>query len=417
MGNEKKNNGILLTLFLIALIDSVGFGISIPVLTPLLVKGGHGILIGDSYRFRTEILGWLLAAYPLAQFIGAPLIGALSDRIGRKKALLLCIAGSVAGYIISGIGAVGLLPLIFAGRIIDGLTGGNVSLLYSCVADITDQKNRARVFGILGVAGGVGFIFGPFVGGKLSDPRLVHWFNNSTPFYAAAIFCVVNMVLTAFVMKEPLHEKHSSSKKHGFNHIFKDIKAIFQRDTLAYMFTVFFLYFSAFGFFTQSFQVFMLKRFSFSKQDIGNIYAYIGFWLIISQGVFLKPVHKRYKPINILKILIILQAALLPILIFIYHLPLIYAILPVIVIVHGIIKPTVKSEISGMASKADQGTVMGVNASVYALSHIIPPIMAGYLEAVAIDMPITIASIICLISWSILILAVYRVFSASQSVA
>ena len=142
----------------------------------------------------------LMAIYALCTFFAAPALGSLSDRFGRKPILLISLAGSALGYLIFGLA--GSLWMLFLGRIIDGLTGGNIGTLFAYFADITDEENRTKVFGWTAAAVGVGTISGPTVGGLLAH------FGNSVPFYFGALISIANLLYGAFVMNESLPETH-----------------------------------------------------------------------------------------------------------------------------------------------------------------------------------------------------------------
>jgi len=183
----KKSN--LLILFLIVFLDLVGVGILIPVLAPLMLDTGSQIVpAGWSEATRNLALGILIAVYPLAQFFGAPILGTLSDRYGRKKLLGFSLFGTLIGYILFAVGILtNHLWLLFLSRTLDGFTGGNLSIANSSIADMNAGQKSAKNFGLIGMAFGFGFIVGPFLGGILSDPHLVSWFNHATPFWFAAI--------------------------------------------------------------------------------------------------------------------------------------------------------------------------------------------------------------------------------------
>ena len=142
-----KNNKSLMTIFLIVFIDLLGFGIILPLLP----------YIAEKYSAGPLQIGLLTATYSFFQLIASPILGRLSDRYGRKKLLIISQLGSALGYLILGLA--GNLPLLFLSRIIDGITGGNISIAQAYIADVTDKKNRARGMGILGAAFGFGFIF------------------------------------------------------------------------------------------------------------------------------------------------------------------------------------------------------------------------------------------------------------------
>src|SRR5579862_7784680 len=159
-------------------LNFLGFTIILPVIPFLVARYVPADQVG-------LFVGIIIAAYALCQFIAAPALGALSDRYGRRPILLVSLIGTVVGYVVFGIG--GALWILFVGRIIDGLTGGNVSTMYAYVADISEPKDRGRLYGRLGAAGGFGFVVGPAVGGLVAQVSL------SAPLYLAAGVTLLNV--------------------------------------------------------------------------------------------------------------------------------------------------------------------------------------------------------------------------------
>jgi DHA1 family tetracycline resistance protein-like MFS transporter len=211
----KKAKNPIFPLLLTIFIDLLGVGIVIPILAPLFLIPFTSILPASyTHDQRVLLMGILSASYPLAQFLGAPLLGALSDRYGRKPLLILSLIGTLAGYLLFGLGVITKsLPLLFLGRIIDGFTGGNISIAQSAIADITKPENRARNFGFIGMAFGLGFVLGPYIGGKLIDPSIVSWFSQSTPYFFTALLTTINIGLVIFLFPETIKEKVKSKIK------------------------------------------------------------------------------------------------------------------------------------------------------------------------------------------------------------
>ena len=171
-------------IFLTAFMDTLGFGIVIPVLSPLFLDPSSGMFPATfDMPSRMMLLGILIAVYPIAQFFGAPILGGLSDWHGRRRLLMLAEFGVLVGYVIFALGVTyHNLSMLFASLLIGGFMAGNASIINSIIADISDERTKAKNFGLSGMALGVGFIIGPFIGGKLADHTIVSWFNYATPF-------------------------------------------------------------------------------------------------------------------------------------------------------------------------------------------------------------------------------------------
>jgi MFS transporter, DHA1 family, tetracycline resistance protein len=205
-----KKNTLLLT-FLVVFMDLVGFGIIIPVLPLLLVIKNFGSVSNPSYVLPMDfsqqnayiLYGFLLATYALGQFLATPILGQFSDKFGRKPILAYSLMGTCISYIIFAYGIITKdLGILFFSRFFDGITGGNISVAQAIVADISTPQNRAKNFGMIGAAFGLGFILGPYIGGKLSDPTVVSWFDASVPFWFAAILSFTSVLFVVFQLPE-----------------------------------------------------------------------------------------------------------------------------------------------------------------------------------------------------------------------
>ena len=199
----ERNRIILGSLFLIIFIDVLGYGLVIPVLTPLFRDITQGIFHPDfSEYWRNVALGVLLASFPFAQFFGAPVLGTLADKYGRRKLLLYSLVGAFVGYALFSLGIVWmLLPLLYIGRLIAGFMGGNIAITLSIISDITKSSHeKTRRFGLIGVAVALGVIIGPFFGGIFSHREYSPLFSFATPFVLASILSFVNIIIVYFVL-------------------------------------------------------------------------------------------------------------------------------------------------------------------------------------------------------------------------
>ncbi len=396
----------MIPLFLTAFIDLLGLGIAIPVLAVVFFDTGLSILpAGTPLPTRSLLYGLLVGSYPLAQFFGAPILGALSDRYGRKPMLLVPLFVTSIGYMLFALGLqTHDLPLLFFSRVLDGFAGGSLSIVLSSVADISPNPAvKTRNFGIIGMAFGLGFILGPFIGGKLSDPAVLPWFTFSTPFLAAAALAAINMFLCILVFRETIHKRIRSpiSPLTGLRNLAKAFTLVRVRT----MFIVVFLMALGFNFFTQFFQLFLIERFAFTQVDIGELFAYTGLWIAITQGLLTPPLARRFTARSIFLWASLLLGLGFPLLLLPQNTLQLYLIIPLLAIFHGISQPPANTIISDLSARDSQGEIMGINQSVQAMAMALPPILGGVLAGVHFTLPIFAACALTLAAW--LIFAVF----------
>lgn len=391
------------TVFFTVFLDLLGIGIIIPVLAPLFFDPNGILPIETTYATRALMLGLLSGVYPFAQFFGAPILGAMSDRFGRKPVLLMSQAGSCIGYLLFALGISQVsIPLLFLSRVIDGFTGGNVTVAMSAIADQSDAKNRAKNFGLIGMAFGLGFILGPYIGGKLADPRVVSWFTPSTPFLFAALLTALNMLSVIVRFPETLKEKRMVpiSLSTGFRNIVKGIRMPNVRALLA----VTFFFTLGFNFFTQFFSVYLVSYFGYTSSGIGDVFAYIGLWIAITQGGLTRVFAKRFAPTDILAYSLLGLAIVLPALLLPQTRIGLFCVMPFLAICNGLTMANSRALLSNSADASSQGEVMGIGDSLSALAMTIPPVLSGILVTIDLRLPTLVAGVTVLVAWACFVL-------------
>ncbi|MFH2021022.1 MAG: MFS transporter [archaeon] len=399
---EKTSKASLLTVFITVFIDMLGVGLVIPVFGHLFLDSNGILPPGFELAKRTVLLGLLIASYPLAQFFGAPILGALSDRYGRKKILLISLVGTFIGYIVFAYGILTKnLGLLFISRSLDGFTGGNISTILSALADLSDPKEKAKNFGLVGMAFGLGFILGPFIGGKLADPTIISWFNNSTPFFFAALICLINifMVILFFVETSNTRTHTNISIFTGF----RNIRKALEMENLRTMFIVVFIMTFGFNFFTQFFQVFLIEKFSYSQSQIGNLFGYMGLWIAFTQGILTRKISKFASPEKVLKYSLFMLAIALPFLLVPSKAIYLFMIIPFISMSNGLTMPNQTAVVSNLSARDSQGEILGINQSIQSLGMAMPPLIAGFVISFNRNLPILISSASIFIAWLIFV--------------
>jgi MFS transporter, DHA1 family, tetracycline resistance protein len=389
----------LLPLLLTVFLDVVGLGIIIPILSIVFIDRNQSILPAETSDATRQILyGFLVAAYPAAQFFGASILGAMSDRYGRKKLLMLSIAGTVIGYLLFGTGIViHSTALLFVSRIFAGFTGGNISIAQSAIADTSTPSSKAKDFGLMGMMFGLGFILGPFIGGKLSDPDLVSWFTLSTPFWFATALSTVNVILLGLLFRETLHTRVQTPIT-ALTGLRNFIRA-FSLPSLRAVFVMSFLFSVGFTFFTQFFNVFLIERYGFDQGDIGNVFGLFGVCMALTQGFIVRPVSRILKPAQVLKISILVQSALLPLILLAGKPSTLYMIIPFISLFQGLSFVNMTALVSDETGQESQGEGLGLNQSVQSMGQLFPPVIAGFVAAVQPNLPILIGGACLFVAW------------------
>jgi DHA1 family tetracycline resistance protein-like MFS transporter len=361
-----KSRSPLVIIFITIFIDLVGFGIVIPVLP----------LYAERYGASEATIGLLVATYSAMQFLFAPVLGKLSDRIGRRPVLLFSLIGTSVGFLIMGMAsrlALLLAPTLFwlfTARVIDGISGGNISTAQAYIADVTPPEQRSKGMGLIGAAFGLGFVFGPLIGGVLSR------ISAEAPFFFAAAMAAANATALYFLLPESLsHEHRSEARRLG---IFQMIEQSGGSQLGAIMATYFFAT-TSFAIVTVTFALFAAHRFGFDAWHTGFLFGYVGVIGAIIQGGLLGRLVKLFGD----KPLAVAGTAIFALSVFCFPLStnvtaMIFAATG-IAIGNSLMTPT----LNGLASKSVkgslQGRVLGVMASVASLARIIGPILGGTL--------------------------------------
>ncbi|HSX16965.1 MAG TPA: MFS transporter [Patescibacteria group bacterium] len=401
---------VLLTIF----VDVLGVGILIPVLPQLI----YTIFQPAGYSFNGALimLGWLTAIYPLMMFFATPILGQLSDRYGRKPILAFSLAGTAVGYVIFAIGILTKnIPLLFVGRALDGITGGNLSVARAIIADVSAPEHRARNFGLIGACFGMGFVMGPYIGARLASPNASffglfntpHWFSSATPFWFAAILAAVNMMSVLFILPET-HEHINKKLRLAWNKSIENIRKAAARPALRVIFGAEFLFWGGFTFFTTFFQVLLIQKLHFSQSNVGDFFAYIGVCIALAQVIVVPLALKKFKSHAILRVSLIGNGVALFMQLLPHNTSQLLMVAPLIALFNGLTMANASALVSLSASKQEQGEVLGIEASVQALAQAIPAIISGYVATIGVRMPIVVGGF-TIIAGGILYNLFYRV--------
>lgn len=351
------------------LLYGIGFGLTTPVV-PFLVQ---------PYVTKPEdqamVVALLTFAYAVCVFLAAPGLGALSDRYGRRPVLMICLLGSAAGYLIFGIG--GALWVLFAGRIIDGLTGGNISTILAYFADITPKGQRVKYFGWAGAASGIGFVIGPTLGGLLAG------LGYSTPMYFGAIITLFNAIYGAKFMPESLSQDHRLDQISLVRlNPFAQFARIWSIQNLKWIFLSIFLLGVPSGSLQALFSQFAKDTFDWEPAIIGLAFSIIGATDIITQSLLMPRLLTRLAEARIAVLGMVSETIAYGLIaaagIFSYF-PFFVAATTIFGFGDAIFGPAVNGIASNAVSPEEQGKIQGGSQSILALTRIIGPILGGEL--------------------------------------
>ncbi len=377
---QSNNNSKLITIFLIVFIDLLGFGLILPLLP----------YIAESYAANPFVIGVLSATYSLFQFIAGPILGRLSDRYGRKKILIISQIGSVLGYLL--LATANSLPLLFLSRIIDGITGGNISIAQAYMADITDKKTRAKGMGLLGAAFGLGFMLGPATGGYLSR------FGFAIPALVAALIGTLTTLMTVLFLKETVNLK-VSTRSSNTKLTWEKFRQLLSKQPIGLLIIVSFLISLGFAGMQGTYAIWAQDTFNWGPSQVGSIFAYIGILSIIIQTQLLHRLISYFGEKKLLIISLPLLALGFLFLSLTRALPLHLLANFFIVLGNSLANPTLNALATENIEPSEYGETLGVLQSASSLGRIIGPAMAGELYfVIGKNVPFQLSAIILVLT-------------------
>jgi DHA1 family tetracycline resistance protein-like MFS transporter len=364
----------LLVIFITVFIDLVGFGIVIPVL-PYYIEG-------TKFHASTRMVGLLFASYSIMQFVFTPVLGRLSDRYGRRPVLLISLLGTSLGFLILGFATT--LWMLFAGRIIDGISGANISTAQAYIADITTPENRAKGMGMIGAAFGLGFTFGPAIGGVLSK-----W-GISVPFIFAGCMAFANAILLYFTLPETVTPDHPARASAAAGRGWGQLLAALKQRRLTFVLSIYFLFITAFSIMTTSFALFTMYRFGYDAAHNGYLFMYVGILGVVIQGGLIGRLVKAFGELPLVLVGALLFASSL------FAIPFtgpntglitLLAVGGLFAVGNSLATPSLQTLASKSVGAGEQGGVLGVTQSVASMARVVGPLIQAALIYSALKNP------------------------------
>ncbi len=352
----------LLPIFLIVLVDILGLTIILPLLP----------FYAERLGASATVVGLLISSYALCQLIAGPVLGRMSDHMGRKPLLIVSQIGTLIGFLI--LASAHSLWLVFLSRIVDGLTAGNLSLAQAYIADVTEPENRAKSFGVIGIAFGIGFLIGPAISGYLAQ------FGLAYPILAAAFLSASSIVCTATLL--PRAESHTEGRRLNVFE-WKAYAEYFSRPKLGALLWQFFFFAFSFALFISGFALYAQRRYTldghaFGAKEVGYVFAYVGFLGLILQGGLIGRLVKWLGERTLVWTGFGVGAVGYGLLAWTHTLgQLLFA--STVNSYSGVLRPSVTSLITQQAGKREQGVVLGLTQSITSISQIVAPVIAGAL--------------------------------------
>lgn len=381
--------------------DLIGIGMIIPIIPIIFTDPTSPSFMLAEYASNHWyiIAGLVLGFYGLMQFIAAPILGELSDMYGRKRLLTIGVGVLAISQVFFGAGILmKSLWLIFISRMIAGLGGANFSIAQASIADISEPENRAKNFGLIGVAFGLGFILGPVFGGYIA-----HATNSAAiPFFVAGALGIINLISVSLFLPETHHVRSEKKKIPLFKGIHNLKQALTDKDASRVYITSL-LYMLGFSFFNSFSGIYFTHRYGLNEAGLGTYFGIVGIWIVITQAIILRFITKIYNEKQILRITLLSMASALLVLPFIPTLFLQYLFIPFLAIPQGLTIANINSLISRSVSKEKQGVALGINGSIGAFSQGTIPALSGLISSIfGIIFPFILGGISIFWAWYVL---------------
>jgi MFS transporter, DHA1 family, tetracycline resistance protein len=385
-------------LLITAGMDWFTFGLVFPIYSSFIFRPELQFLPAHVSNLEKGIwLGILLALGPGISFFSSTILGVFSDTKGRKKVLQLTLSIVAIGFLISTLGvALKNLFFVLIGRMVMGIGGGNTAIVNAAIADVSIKNEKAKRYSLVSMANGIGFTVGPFLGGALSG-----WLGYESPFLFAGLITLFNLMILSFFFTETHQIKTPEQLKK--NQKFKQLLEVIRISGIPVLFFCFFIYSIGWSFYWEFIPVTWIEGYQLKTDEIGILYAYGSLFYVLSSGLLIHPILKRFPPLMILFFAwTVLALTLVPLLYM--NMKWFWIYIPLQQFLMALLLPTGVALISNLAHSSNQGKMMGAFQSLQTLAFVTSPLLGGVILNMSDNMPIYVGIIAMSLASLILLL-------------
>lgn len=396
----------ILTLFLTIFIDLLGFGIIIPIL-PVVTKK---MALQSGLHLDADVaVGLTMGVFSLIQFLFSPIWGSLSDKIGRRPIILGSILATAVGYMMLGVS--NTFIILFLARLVAGIGSANISAAQAYIADITPPQERAKKMGLIGAAFGLGFVFGPPIGGALFAAGGLHWVG-----FATAGLCVFNFVMAWFTLPESLTEKNT--ERRSFISSFTGLRHVWKEEILGELFIINVIYIAAFSMMQVNASVLWSEHYHLTEKQVGYMFGFIGVCSAVVQGGLIGTIQKVVGLQRMLLFgcpIVAVGLSVIPLPTQEWFVPVQICAVICLAIGNGMLMPAINSLVSVNTPAHDQGKTLGLLQSTGSLARSVGPVVSGFLYSMGFMLPYISAGVLMMLNLLLAMVLVAKLRSRASA--